>query len=91
MDLRNSLRSGLPSATKRLQVARPIPLLPPVISATFRLLSHQILLDAYDRPIPLTTVSPMRTTDWLSHSSLRGVKSSSRFAFAFEPPLNLVW
>jgi hypothetical protein len=27
----------------------------------------------------------------LSHSSLRGVKSSSRFAFAFEAPLNLVW
>jgi len=35
MDLRNSLRSGPPSATKRLPVARSIPLLPPVISATF--------------------------------------------------------
>jgi hypothetical protein len=27
----------------------------------------------------------------LSHSRLLGAKASSRFAFAFEAPLNLVW
>ena len=42
-------------------------------------------------PAPKGAMLALSLIHSLSHSSLRGVKSSSRFAFAFEAPLNLVW